>query len=228
MKTKMTVLIAISIIALFLAATTSACGSGEEDSEVVEVERLASAPAQPAAPAHASLAEQQAMQIREVVKEVQVPGETVVVEKEVVREVEVEKTVELTRPAAPAAPASQTVRGSDDGLVPQPAQLATQRRIIIRTVNISIVVDEIQAAIDDIARIADEAGGWMVSSDHSLKHAGSISIRVPATGLDSVVETLRDLATDVESETNSSQDVTDEYYDLQSRLKNQRATPRKR
>ena len=106
----------------------------------------------------------------------------------------------------------------------QPAQLVSQQRIIIRTVNMSIVVDEIQAAIDDIARIADEAGGWMVSSDHSLKHAGSISIRVPATGLDSVVETLRDLATDVESETNSSQDVTDEYYDLQSRLKNQRAT----
>ena len=211
MKTKMTVLIAISIVALFLAATASACGSGEEDSEVVEVERLASAPA---APAPASVAEQ-AMQIREVVKEVQVPGETVVVEKEVVREVEVEKAVPQSAAMALAQP---------DVSPQQPVQLATQRRIIIRTVNMSIVVDEIQAAIDDIARIADEAGGWMVSSDHSLKHAGSISIRVPATGLDSVVETLRDLATDVESETNSSQDVTDEYFDLQSRLKNQRAT----
>ncbi len=215
MKTKITVLIAISIVALFLAATASACGSQES----TDMERLESITAQSAAPAPAQPAP--AMQIREVIKEVQVPGETVIVEKEVVREVEVEKTVELARPAAPA---SQTVRGADDGLVSQPAQLATQHRIIIRTVNMSIVVDEIQAAIDDIARIADEAGGWMVSSDHSLKHAGSISIRVPATGLDSVVETLRDLATDVESETNSSQDVTDEYYDLQSRLKNQRAT----
>ncbi|MXX52488.1 MAG: DUF4349 domain-containing protein [Dehalococcoidia bacterium] len=215
MKTKMTVLIAISIVALFLAATASACGSEETD-----MERLESAPEAPApAPARA-----QAAQVQEVVKVVEVPGETVVVEKEVVREVEVEKTVTLALPAAPAAQASQAVRGSEEGLVPQPAQLVSQQRIIIRTVNMSIVVDEIQAAIDDIARIADEAGGWMVSSDHSLKHAGSISIRVPATGLDSVVETLRDLATDVESETNSSQDVTDEYYDLQSRLKNQRAT----
>ena len=214
MKTKMTVLIAISMVALFLTATTSACGWGDSESLEWEAQAAPAAPA-PAAPA---------MQIREVVKEIQVPGETVVVEKEVVREVEVEKTVTLARPAAPAAQASQAARGSEEGLVPQPAQLVTQRRIIIRTVNMSIVVDEIQAAIDDIARIADEAGGWMVSSDHSLKHAGSISIRVPATGLDSVVETLRDLATDVESETNSSQDVTDEYYDLQSRLKNQRAT----
>ena len=211
MNTKMTVLIAVSIVALFLAATASACGGSE--SESLEWEAQA---APTAAPAPAAVAEQ-AMQIREVVKEVQVPGETVVVEKEVVREVEVEKTVELTRPAAMAL-------DQPDVSPQQPAQLATQRRIIIRTVNMSIVVDEIQAAIDNIARIADKAGGWMVSSDHSLKHAGSISVRVPATGLDSVVETLRDLATDVESETNSSQDVTDEYYDLQSRLKNQRAT----
>ena len=201
MKTKMTVLIAISIVALFLAATASACGGG--DSESVEVESQA-------APAPAAMSDR--------IVEVQVPGETV--EKEVVREVAVEK---IAAPAAPAALATQMQEIPGEAGV-QPAQLVSQNRIIIRTVNMSIVVDEIQAAIDDIARIADEAGGWMVSSDHSLKHVGSISVRVPATGLDSVVETLRDLATDVESETNSSQDVTDEYYDLQSRLKNQRAT----
>ena len=214
MKTKMTVLIAISVVALFLAASASACGSGEEEplqwagQDIGD--RIESAPAAPAPAAPV-------MQLREVVKEVQVPGETVVVEKEVVREVEVEKMVEVPQPAAMAL-------AQPDVSPQQSAQLATQRRIIIRTVNMSIVVDEIQAAIDDIARIADEAGGWMVSSDHSLKHAGSISVRVPATGLESVVETLRDLATDIESETSTSQDVTDEYYDLQSRLKNQRAT----
>ena len=210
MKTKMTVLIAISIIALFLAASASACGSGEEEplqwagQDIGD--RIESAPAAPAPAAPV-------MQLREVVKEVQVPGETVVVEKEVVREVE--KTVTQSAALTLTQP---------DISPQQPAQLATQRRIIIRTVNMSIVVDEIQSAIDDIARIADEAGGWMVSSDRSLKHAGSVSVRVPATGLDSVVEMLRQLATDVESETSTSQDVTDEYYDLQSRLKNQRAT----
>ena len=212
MNTKMTVLIAISIVALFLAGMASACGSGEDSGpEIIEVERVASASAAPA-PA-------QAIQTQEVVKvvEIEVPGETVVVEKEVVREVEVEKIV---APAAAAAQMQEVLRESGA----QPAQLVSQQRIIIRTVNMSIVVDEIQAAIDDIARIADEAGGWMVSSDRSLKHAGSVSVRVPATGLDSVVETLRQLAVDVESEVSSSQDVTDEYYDLQSRLKNQRAT----
>ena len=79
MKTKMTVLIAISMVALFLAATASACGSGEDSGpEIIEWERVRPRPPRPrpAAPA---------MQIREVVKEVQVPGETVVVEKEVVK-----------------------------------------------------------------------------------------------------------------------------------------------
>ena len=210
MKTKMTALIAISIVALLLAATASACGGGDEESVEVESQAMPAAPA-PAAPAPAAM--------RERVVEVQVPGETIVVEKEVVREVEVEK-IAAPAAAAPAAQIQEVLREAGA----QPAQLVSQQRIIIRTVNMSIVVDEIQAAIDDIARIADEAGGWMVSSDRSLKHAGSISVRVPATGLDSVVEMLRNLATDVESETSASQDVTDEYYDLQSRLKNQRAT----
>ena len=162
-----------------------------------------------------------------MVKVVEVPGETVIVEKEVVRE------VELARPAQPqaAAPAAMAAKAQSGEAVVEavdtsqaPAQLVSQRRIIIRTVNMSIVVEDIQNAIDDIARIADESGGWMVSSDRSLKHAGSVSVRVPATGLDSVVETLRQLAVDVESEISTSQDVTDEYFDLQSRLKNQRAT----
>ena len=209
MKTKMTVLIAISIVALFLAATASACGGSEDGPEIIEVERIAER-AMPAAPAALG------MQVKEVIKEIQVPGETVVVEREVVKEV-------ARAPAAPAAASAQMQEVLIEAGA-QPAQLVTQRRIIIRTVNMSIVVDGIQAAIDDIARIADEAGGWMVSSDRSLKHAGSVSVRVPATGLDSVVEMLRQLATDVESETSTSQDVTDEYYDLQSRLKNQRVT----
>ena len=211
MKTKITILIAVSLTVALIAALAAACGGSEEewarqDREWVETVASGSAPA--------------AMSERLV--EVEVPSETVVVEKEVVREVEVEKTVERAQPAAAQSAAQALTR--PDVSSQRPAQLAAQRRIIIRTVNMSIVVDEIQAAIDDIARIADEAGGWMVSSDRSLKHAGSISVRVPATGLDSVVETLRQLAVDVESEISTSQDVTDEYYDLQSRLKNQRAT----
>ena len=49
-------------------------------------------------------------------------------------------------------------------------------------------------------------------------------MRVLAVNLDSAIEMLREMAEDVESEVTTSQDVTDEYFDLQSRLKNQQAT----
>ena len=228
MKSEMTILMTVVAAALILAVVAAACGESDESAWMrQESGDMPSAPAPAPAPTAAPAAPRPAGppglpglpgnpgSPRQPAASAAASIETVVVEKEVVREVE--KTVERAQSAAQAlAQPGVSAR--------QPAQLVSQRRIIIRTVNMSIVVGEIQAAIDDIARIADEAGGWMVSSDRSLKHAGSISIRVPATGLDSVVEMLRQLAVDVESEISTSQDVTDEYYDLQSRLKNQRAT----
>ena len=201
----------LCLIALLVFAVASACGSSDES---VEME-MASAPAAPAAaPAPRVI-------------EVQVPGETVVVEKEVVREVEVQAA-----PAAPAAASrvSRTASAASadltagDGSDQQPAQLVTQRRIIIRTVDMSIVVDDIQATMDEISKLADRSGGWVVSTDRREKHSGWISIRIPAVDLESSIEALRGIAKDVESETSTSKDVTDEYYDLQSRLKNQLAT----
>ena len=196
----------LCLVALFAVALASACGSGGES---VEME-MASAP-----------------MVVEVVKEVQVPGETVVVEKEALKEVAVQAA-----PAAPAAAARARHTASaasadltaEDGTDQQPAQLVTQRRIIIRTVNMTIVVDDIQTAMDEIAKLADRSGGWVVSTDRREKHTGRISVRIPAVDLESSIEALRGIAKDVESEISASEDVTDEYYDLRSRLKNQLAT----
>ena len=138
--------------------------------------------------------------------------------------------------AAPQAPAARPApvmvvtqmasEGTDEAFseAAAPAQLVTQRRIIIREVDMSLVVDEIQATMDEIADIADEAGGWVVDSGRWALHGGSISIRVPSEVLDDTVDELRSLATKVESENTSSRDVTDEYVDLGARLTNQQAT----
>ncbi len=103
------------------------------------------------------------------------------------------------------------------------AQLVTQRRIIIREVDMSLIVDDIQEAIDGIAEMATDAGGWVVDSGRWSLHSGSITIRVPADVLDDTIADLRDLANKVDAENTTSRDVTDEYVDLESRLKNQRA-----
>ena len=142
------------------------------------------------------------------------------------REVAVTKVVEVEALVTPAPPAAA-------GAAPTPAppgaggvipSFPAQQRIIVRTVNMRLTVADIAAAVDAVAALAADAGGWVVNSDRSASHGGSISIRVPAETLDDTIRRLRELALKVESETSSSQDVTDEYVDIQSRLTGLRAT----
>ena len=104
------------------------------------------------------------------------------------------------------------------------AQLVTQRRIIIREVDIDLVVDDIQPTMDRIAEMAADAGGWVVDRGRSSLHSGRISFRVPSERLDATIVELRGIASKVRAELSTSRDVTDEYVDLGARLKNQQAT----
>ena len=79
------------------------------------------------------------------------PVPTSMTSKQVVKGVAVEKEV------------SQAVQVSSEADSTR-AQLVTQRRIIIREVDMSLVVYDIQAAIDDIAEMAADANGWVVDS----------------------------------------------------------------
>ena len=104
------------------------------------------------------------------------------------------------------------------------AELVSQQRIIIRTVDMTLVIGDVAATLDEIADLAQSFGGWVVSSDRSAKHRGFISLRVPATRLDEAIGDLRAMAEEVESESTTSQDVTDEYVDNRSRLVSLKAT----
>jgi len=96
--------------------------------------------------------------------------------------------------------------------------------MIVRTVNMALVVADVSKTSDDILGIATSLGGWVVSAERSQVHLGSIAIRVPAERLDDAVNRVRDLAEDVESQISTSQDVTDEYVDNASRIKNLETT----
>ena len=142
--------------------------------------------------------------------------------------------------AAPAAAPAPTVRNtaatSASGAVQeefgerlglgggvQPAPLP-QSRVIVHTANISLVVDDIAGTVDRIVGVARGLGGWTVSSDRTSEHSGSVAIRVPAEFLDEAFQQVEALALDVESRAVTSEDVTDEYVDSQSRLSSMRAT----
>jgi hypothetical protein len=107
------------------------------------------------------------------------------------------------------------------------AFLPTEERMIVRTGDISLVVENVINARDAITRLAERFDGYVVSSQISGEEEemrGWISIRVPDESFDQALTEMRALAVRVKSENTSSQDVTQEYTDLQARLNNAEAT----
>lgn len=127
----------------------------------------------------------------------------------------------------PAAAATASADPANLTLPPLPAARASAAdsgRIIIRTVNMTLIAADVSVAVERIGTIAREMGGWVVSSDRESDHTGFISIRVPAEILGDALAFLRQTAVEVEAESSSSKDLTDEYVDNQSRLTSLRAT----
>ena len=127
---------------------------------------------------------------------------------------------ETTADAAKKEAAALEVEAVDG----ETATLARQQRIVVRTVAMGLVVSGIQASMDEVAAVANGMGGWTVSSERSDDFSGNIAVRVPAERLDEAIARIRDIAVEVESEVTTSKDVTAEYFDSQSRLRNLRAT----
>jgi hypothetical protein len=150
-------------------------------------------------------------------------------------------------PASPSFAEPEMGRGEamDSGGVPafespeeMPAAMpgsgvqADVERLVIRNANLTIVVDDPGQGMTSISRMAETMGGFVVSSNLYKTTASNggefpeatITIRVPAAKLgeamDGIKGLVKDLKEDVRAENVSGQDVTKEYTDLQSRLKN--------
>jgi hypothetical protein len=101
-------------------------------------------------------------------------------------------------------------------------------RMIVRTAEMALVVNDVAVALDQVAELAEGLGGYVVSStrwkEEETRLVGIITIRVPAEDFGIAMVTLRGLAVDVTNEETSAQDVTEEYVDLSAKLKNLEAT----
>jgi len=100
-------------------------------------------------------------------------------------------------------------------------------RMIVRTGDMSLMVEDVVEAQDEIAQLAVGLDGYVVSSriwGEEQDMRGNISIRVPDNRFDQALAEFRNLAVRVSSESTDSQDVTEEYTDLESRLRNAEAT----
>ena len=134
---------------------------------------------------------------------------------------------------APAPSEIQTSKGgtADSGFAISTGngveELLSADRMIVYTGNMALVVDDIVNSIDGISALAENLGGYVVSSSSwrdGERLVGQIAIRVLAEHFDEAIKALRSHAVEVISETTSSKDVTEEYVDLSAKLKNLEAT----
>lgn len=104
------------------------------------------------------------------------------------------------------------------------ADLANRK--VIMTASIQIETSHFNESVDKVRALATSAGGYVQSSSMSLysdnRRTSTITIKVPQTAYESTLLEIRKLGT-AKSDSSSGRDVTLQYVDLESRLKNLRA-----
>jgi hypothetical protein len=104
---------------------------------------------------------------------------------------------------------------------------APTERLIIRNGEAVLFVADVTASEQAVRDLAAELGGYVVSSNRYGQEESAyatITIRVPAQTFDSALERLRAVAERVDRVTTTSQDVTEEFVDLEARLRTLQAT----
>lgn len=127
--------------------------------------------------------------------------------------------------AAPPAPATPQAKPAKAALGVGAASPID--RMIIRNAAIALVVRDTAKAIDAITAAIEGGGGYVASSntwrESDVLH-GKLSLRVPNARLSSALGAIRGAGIRVQSENISSEEVTQEYVDLASQVRNLEAT----
>jgi hypothetical protein len=130
-----------------------------------------------------------------------------------------------------AAPAAAPEMMDEDVIAGPFNELAANdiKRIIIKNASMTIVVSDPGEAMDRISRMTEDLGGFVVSAnvyqrelDNNLSVTqASVTLRVPAQNFNDALVNIRGLGNqDPINETVESQDLTREYVDQKSRLRN--------
>lgn len=99
---------------------------------------------------------------------------------------------------------------------PAPASDAHDTSLLLRSAQLALAVFEVEKNVDAVEKIATEAGGYL-----ALRGDRQITVRVPKTRFDETIRRVERLG-DVLHRNVSAEDVTDQYVDLELRLKNAR------
>lgn len=138
----------------------------------------------------------------------------------------IEKGASDQAPAAPAQPRSAgQVSNSLSSNIPD----QTLQRIVIVNASLSLAVTDPEKSMDRIRQMASDMGGYVVSANlfqttldnGNQAPRASVKIRVPAERLNEALDKIKgESERPPLSESQDSQDVTKDYTDLNSRLRN--------
>ncbi len=129
----------------------------------------------------------------------------------------------------PMAVDSSVAAPMEGGKTVYSGEPVSQDRLVIRNANLTLVVTDPTASVQSITRMAEDMGGFVVSSylyetalgvGDLTATQGTITVRVPADRLDEALQAIKADVIEVRSENISGEDVTQQYVDLQSRLRN--------
>ena len=129
---------------------------------------------------------------------------------------------ESTRPEAPASGSTdgesetseETGNGGREEAESAVEPDRTPRRIVIYRASLSVVVDSIRDAIQDVAALTESLGGYV-----SIQRPEMITIRIPAADFHRAITQIGQVGQITEEE-RTAQDVTDRFVDLRARLTN--------
>jgi hypothetical protein len=111
------------------------------------------------------------------------------------------------------------------------AMAEAMNRKIIRDANLTLEVATPADAQRKITSVAESLGGFVVTSESKQRQTGdaklelevNLVVRVPATQFNSALEQIRSAGSRVIQEKITGQDVTEEFIDLEARIKTQKA-----
>ena len=134
------------------------------------------------------------------------------------------------RGVAPSAPAAQPAPagGTSNSAAYDASQAqADTQRMIVRTGEITLVVASVEEARDKLDQVARAVGGYVANANlyrgEGDQLRGSVQLRVPAERWDEVLGQVKALGRE-DSSRYGTNDVTEEYTDLNARLRNLEAT----
>ncbi|MFN8455689.1 MAG: DUF4349 domain-containing protein [Anaerolineae bacterium] len=123
---------------------------------------------------------------------------------------------------------------SGDGTLPDLSIISVNQvshpsanRLIIKNAELELLVENSDATINRGLGIVAHYGGYVISNrtwfQDEFKYA-TLTIGVPVQNFEEMLRQLKELAITVTNETASGEDVTDQFVDFESRLRNSEAT----